>query len=90
MKDPTHLKAEVKVADTVVTIRPTGQSQAMLAKILGRDRDAEGNERIWLDRLLHRRIHETVGSDTSVWRVAGCFTSVLTGPFEEALTKKKA
>jgi hypothetical protein len=87
MKDPTHLKAEVKVADTVVTIRPTGQSQAMLAKILGRDLDAEGNERIWLDRLLHRHIHVTVGSDSSVWRVAGCFTTVLTGPFEAALKK---
>lgn len=87
MKDPTHLKAEVKVADTVVTIRPTGQSQAMLAKILGRDLDAEGNERIWLDRLLHRHIHKTVGSDTSVWKVNGCYTTVLSGPFEAAFKK---
>jgi len=85
MKDPTHLKADVKVAETVVTIRPTGQSQAMLAKILGRDRDAEGNERIWLDRLLHRHIHQTVGADASVWRVDGCYVTVLTGPIERAL-----
>lgn len=67
-------RVDVSLGDGVVVLKREGQSDAVIAGVLGVDRDESGEiETIWLDRLVHK-----VGEDTFVgWSVSGAVSTVL-------------
>lgn len=66
---------KVTVGEGTVTLKRDGQSDLVIAAILGRKRDpAEGLETLWLDRLVHTDKEEFVG-----WSATGAISTVLTG-----------
>lgn len=69
--DPSRIS--VTLGDGVVTFRREGVSSVTCAVILGREHGADGAERIYLDRLVHR-IGEERFSD---WRVSGAISTIL-------------
>lgn len=75
-----HVRAEVRVAAEVVTIRHIGDSEAIVANVLGRQALADGRERIWLDRLVHRPHNDTMGDAGVCWELGGCYVTELVGP----------
>lgn len=68
-------EVNVVIGDGTAVLRRSGQSQPIIANILGVDRDANGEiERIWLDRVVHRP-----GESQFIgWNVEGAISSVLT------------
>lgn len=79
---PGHVKAEIRVTGGVVVMRRIGESDAVVARILGRSPAADGRETVWVDRLLHRSHEYTVGADGHLWKTTGAFVTELTGPFD--------
>ena len=62
----------------MVVIRRSGQSRPVLAKILGRENDDQGQlKKMWLDRIVHR-IGEREFDDGDIsWHVSGATSSIL-------------
>ncbi|MBK6616497.1 MAG: hypothetical protein IPG27_21235 [Ottowia sp.] len=61
------------LGDGTVTLKRDGQSDLVIATIVGRKRDAgQGIETIWLDRLVHTDKEEFVG-----WSASGAISTVL-------------
>jgi len=68
--DPAH----VVLGDSTVSIKRSGQSAVVIANILGRANDEEGNLRVlWLDRIVHRE-----GDLFEGWEATGAISTVLT------------
>ncbi|WP_293195991.1 hypothetical protein [Ottowia sp.] len=64
---------KVTLGDGTVTLKRDGQSDLVIATIVGRKRDAgQGIETIWLDRLVHTDKEEFVG-----WSASGAISTVL-------------
>jgi hypothetical protein len=66
---------KVTVGEKTVTLKRDGQSDLVIANILGRKRNpADGVETLWLDRLVHTDKEGFVG-----WYASGAISTVLTG-----------
>lgn len=65
----------VVIGDGVVTIHHPGQSDPILARILG-DETSCGWRTLWLDRLVHRPHDSAIG----LWDLSGASTSILRCP----------
>ncbi len=65
---------EVVIGEGSVTIRRSGRSAPIVARVLGIDRNPDGEViRLWLDRLVHRP-----GEDwTGAWSVRGAVSSIV-------------
>ncbi len=62
------------MGDGSVTIRRSGRSAPIVARVLGLDRNPEGDViRLWLDRLVHRPGEEWTGD----WSVRGAVSSII-------------
>lgn len=73
--------AEVRIGETSVTIKRTGNSHVMVANILGRTKDSAGRDQVlWLDRPVHvgRGSADFIG-----WRASGAISTVLTRKVDE-------
>lgn len=67
-------KPVVSIGKEVVVIKRSGQSQPILAGILGMDLDGAGQpETVWLDRIVHRLSEDSFEG----WHVSGAVTTVL-------------
>ena len=65
---------EVVIGDGSVTIRRSGRSAPIVARVLGLDRNPEGEvTRLWLDRLVHRPGETWSGA----WSVRGAVSSIV-------------
>lgn len=63
----------LSIGEDAVALRRKGGRSFTTARILGRERDADGVERIWLDRVI-----APYGTTTEEgWRVTGAISSVL-------------
>ena len=83
------LKSEVKVSPEFVTVREIGCSEAVVARVLGRQKLEDGADRIWLDRLIHRHYQDEIGDEKVYWRASGCFVTELCGPYDRGSDQKK-
>lgn len=64
----------VSIGDGAVSIKRSGRTSVIVAKILGMDLDSTGKpETIWLDRL----VHSPEESEFEGWSVEGAITSIL-------------
>lgn len=78
----SHVKAVVKAAEGAVSIRTIGDSDAVVANVLGRKTQDDGTETLWLDRLVHRPFNDTIGDGGIHWKLSGCFVTEMTGPYQ--------
>lgn len=77
-------RVEVSLGENVVILKREGQSNPVIAGILGVDQNAEGViETIWLDRLVHKRGE----SDFVGWKVSGAISSILKRDTPEATSR---
>lgn len=65
---------EVRVGDETVTIKRSGKSKLVVAKVLGEDKDGAGKRRLYLDRIVHRPSETKLGP----WEVSGAISTILT------------
>ncbi|MGH8465673.1 MAG: hypothetical protein ACRER5_16140 [Pseudomonas sp.] len=66
---------DINIGDQAVALRKRGSRHLRTANILGREVDAEGVERIWLDRIVlapYESIDEAAG-----WGFTGAVSTVL-------------
>lgn len=59
------------IGDGVVSVKADGRSAPAIANILGRE-VVGGEERVYLDRLLHRP-----GQDWGEWKASGAISTIL-------------
>jgi hypothetical protein len=71
----------VLVGDGVVTVKREGSNRAVIAKILGRI-EADGDELLCLDRLIHESHEEQFGE----WVLTGAVTTLLSRSLTAAST----
>lgn len=72
MKPGTE-KVRVSLSEGCATLRQKGQSDVIVAKVLGTNNDGGGQpETIWLDRLVHR-----AGVEFDGWQATGAVSTVL-------------
>lgn len=67
---------EVSFGDEAAVVRRQGGRGFTTARILGRERDADGVERVWLDRIAMP--HGVTTPDG--WTSTGAISTVLVGP----------
>lgn len=74
MRSMSKIEIEVTLGDDTAVIRRAGHSRPEVAKILGVERNGNGQiTTVWLDRLVHR-----VGeSELMDWQVGGAISTVL-------------
>jgi len=74
MSRPFQKRVDVSLGDGVVVLKREGQSDPIVAGILGMEQNAEGEiVMIWLDRLVHK-----IGEKEFVdWDVSGAVSTVL-------------
>jgi len=73
--------ATVTIGDGVATISRRGRTEAIVARILGTERDPQsGTETVWLDRLVHY-LKETQMQE---WTCSGAITTILQRPLPPA------
>lgn len=73
MNRETEIQVSVQVGEETVTFKERGRSEYALARILGAERDADGQvQTVYLDRLMHNHKH---ASDH--WDFSGPVTTVL-------------
>ncbi len=65
---------EVTLNEQTVVLRRQGSSIPSVANILGSEMDGEGNQTIWLDRLVHRGARVTLNGSWEAW---GAISTVL-------------
>lgn len=65
---------EVTLNEQTVVLRRQGSSIPSVANILGSEVDGEGNQTIWLDRLVHRGARVTLNDSWEAW---GAISTVL-------------
>jgi len=78
---PGHLKAQVRMGQDAVSVRPIGYSDATIAKVLGVTLNDDGTSTYYLDRLVHQNHIDSIGVEGAIWKVEGCFVTEMTGPF---------
>lgn len=77
-------QVDVSIGDGVVVLKREGQTEPVIAGILGMDRDSDGQiETIWLDRVVHK-----IGERSFVdWKVSGAVSSILKRDVPEATSQ---
>lgn len=66
---------EINIGDQAVALRKRGSRHLRTANILGREVDAEGVERIWLDRIVLAPFESIEAS--AGWSATGAVSTVL-------------
>lgn len=64
----------IVVGETTVTLKRPGNTNLVVANILGRETTEGGKLRLWLDRLIHSPFEREFAG----WEVNGAVSSVLT------------
>lgn len=70
------LDATIALGEGLAIIRFAGSTTPLIATVLGHERDTDGVERVYLDRLVHESWHDTMGE----WTLAGAVSTILSRP----------
>lgn len=77
---------EVAIGEEFIVMNRRAQSRRIVARILGRERDATGeNETIWLDRRVHRATESLAVEGERKWSLEGAISTVMTTKLKDAI-----